>query len=223
MPSAVPLAAASGAARAYYRPREVARLAHRHGVYLIGRVVCVPGSRCSRRRGRIWRSSAPDGSVWRDERRARVGEPVRPRGSGTTSSRSRRWPRKPASTRSCSTTSASHPTVTSARAVYPGRTTRAPGARDRRLRRVRRAPARSARRARLDGRCSGCPRPVISGSARFRAGSRGTSTRSRRWRTRRSTANGELGIPDPVRRAGRDGLPDAGRLPPSAAGADVRT
>src|SRR5918994_533197 len=38
IPSAVPLASKVGAARQYYRPREAARLIHRKGVYLIGRV-----------------------------------------------------------------------------------------------------------------------------------------------------------------------------------------
>ncbi|MGE5691308.1 MAG: putative glycoside hydrolase [Pseudomonadota bacterium] len=40
VPSAVPLAREIGAAGRYYRPREVARLARRHGVYLVGRIVC---------------------------------------------------------------------------------------------------------------------------------------------------------------------------------------
>ena len=39
VPSSVPLARTVGAAKAYYKPREAARLAHRKGVYLIGRVV----------------------------------------------------------------------------------------------------------------------------------------------------------------------------------------
>jgi hypothetical protein len=39
MPSAVPLAKKVGAAKPYYRPRQVAKLIHSRGVYLIGRVV----------------------------------------------------------------------------------------------------------------------------------------------------------------------------------------
>ena len=39
VPSAVPLAGKIGAARPYYRPREVARMMHKKGIYLIGRVV----------------------------------------------------------------------------------------------------------------------------------------------------------------------------------------
>ena len=39
VPSAVPLAKKVGAAKPYYRPRQVARLVHARGIYLIGRVV----------------------------------------------------------------------------------------------------------------------------------------------------------------------------------------
>jgi hypothetical protein len=61
--SAVPLAAAAGAGRSYYRPREVARLAHRHGVYLIGRVVCFQDPLLARARPDL-AVERPDGSVW---------------------------------------------------------------------------------------------------------------------------------------------------------------
>jgi hypothetical protein len=61
--SAVPLAAAAGAGRSYYRPREVARLAHRHGVYLIGRVVCFQDPLLARARPDL-AVKRPDGSVW---------------------------------------------------------------------------------------------------------------------------------------------------------------
>jgi hypothetical protein len=40
VPSAVPFASRIGAARRYYKPRDAAMLARRHGVYLVGRIVC---------------------------------------------------------------------------------------------------------------------------------------------------------------------------------------
>jgi hypothetical protein len=64
VPSSVPLATASGAARAYYRPREVARLAHRHGIYLIGRVVSFQDPYLASARPDL-AIKRPDGSVWR--------------------------------------------------------------------------------------------------------------------------------------------------------------
>ena len=47
VPSAVPLATKVGAARPYYKPRQVATLAHARGVYLIGRVVMFEDPRLS--------------------------------------------------------------------------------------------------------------------------------------------------------------------------------
>jgi hypothetical protein len=64
VPSAVPLASSSGAARTYYRPREVARLAHQHGVYLIGRVVSFQDPMLASARPDL-AIKRPDGSVWR--------------------------------------------------------------------------------------------------------------------------------------------------------------
>lgn len=64
VPSAVPLAATSGAGRPYYRPRDVARLAHRHGVYLIGRVVSFQDPFLAAARPDL-AIKRPDGSVWR--------------------------------------------------------------------------------------------------------------------------------------------------------------
>ena len=64
VPSAVPLASSSRAARAYYRPREVARLAHQHGVYLIGRVVSFQDPMLAAARPDL-AIRRPDGSVWR--------------------------------------------------------------------------------------------------------------------------------------------------------------
>jgi hypothetical protein len=67
LPSSVPLARAVGAAKPYYKPREVARLAHRKGVYLIGRVVTFedpvlaagrPGLAIKNRDGSVWHNQA---------------------------------------------------------------------------------------------------------------------------------------------------------------------
>ena len=63
IPSAVPLATAVGAARSYYRPREAARLIHRKGVYLIGRVVTFEDPRLSEGKPELAIKN-PDGSVW---------------------------------------------------------------------------------------------------------------------------------------------------------------
>ena len=65
VPSAVPLATAVGAARPYYRPREVAKLVHRKGVYLIGRVVTFEDPRLSEGKPE-YAIKRPDGSVWRN-------------------------------------------------------------------------------------------------------------------------------------------------------------
>ena len=61
----IPLATTAGAARDFYAPRAVARLAHDRGVYLIGRIVVFEDPILSRARPdlAIRRS---DGSVWRD-------------------------------------------------------------------------------------------------------------------------------------------------------------
>ncbi len=63
IPSAVPLASAVGAARPYYRPREAAKLVHRKGVYLIGRVVTFEDPRLSEGKPELAIKN-PDGSVW---------------------------------------------------------------------------------------------------------------------------------------------------------------
>ncbi len=65
IPSAVPLATAVGAARPYYRPREAARLIHRKGIYLIGRVVTFEDPRLSEGKPEFAIKN-PDGSVWRN-------------------------------------------------------------------------------------------------------------------------------------------------------------
>jgi hypothetical protein len=61
--SAVPLAREVGAARPYYRPREVARAIHAKGVYLIGRVVVFEDPRLSAGRPELAIKN-PDGSLW---------------------------------------------------------------------------------------------------------------------------------------------------------------
>ena len=65
VPSAVPLARAVGAARPYYRPREVAQLVHGKGVYLIGRVVVFEDPMLSAGRPALAIKNT-DGSVWRN-------------------------------------------------------------------------------------------------------------------------------------------------------------
>ena len=61
--SAVPLATKVGAARPYYKPRQVATAAHARGVYLIGRVVMFEDPRLSEGRPDLALHN-PDGSVW---------------------------------------------------------------------------------------------------------------------------------------------------------------
>jgi hypothetical protein len=66
VPSAVPLATRVSAARPYYRPRQVARMAHAKGVYLIGRVVVFEDPRLSEGAPKHAIKNA-DGSVWRND------------------------------------------------------------------------------------------------------------------------------------------------------------
>jgi hypothetical protein len=66
VPSAVPLARAVGAAKPYYKPRRLARLAHAKGVYLIGRVVVFEDPVLSAARPALAIKN-PDGSVWRND------------------------------------------------------------------------------------------------------------------------------------------------------------
>jgi hypothetical protein len=65
VPSAVPLAKAVGAAKAYYRPKAVAKLARQRGVYLIGRIVCFEDPILSVARPEL-AIHRPDGSVWKN-------------------------------------------------------------------------------------------------------------------------------------------------------------
>ncbi len=63
VPSAVPLAIKIGAARPYYRPREVVAAVHAAGAYLIGRVVVFEDPKLARARPDL-AIQRPDGSVW---------------------------------------------------------------------------------------------------------------------------------------------------------------
>ena len=65
IPSTVPLASEVGAAKPYYRPREAAKLIHRKGVYLIGRVVTFEDPRLSEGKPE-YAIKTRDGSVWRN-------------------------------------------------------------------------------------------------------------------------------------------------------------
>ncbi len=64
VPSAVPLAKEVGAARPYYAPRRLARLAHARGVYLIGRIVVFEDPHLSEGAPELAIRNS-DGSVWR--------------------------------------------------------------------------------------------------------------------------------------------------------------
>jgi hypothetical protein len=65
VPSAVPLAKEVGAAKPYYAPRRLARLAHARGVYLIGRVVVFEDPRLAEGAPELAIKNA-NGSVWRN-------------------------------------------------------------------------------------------------------------------------------------------------------------
>jgi hypothetical protein len=64
-PSEVPSARAIGSARGYYRARPAALQARRHGVYLIGRVVCFQDPVLGETRPAL-ALKRPDGSLWRN-------------------------------------------------------------------------------------------------------------------------------------------------------------
>jgi hypothetical protein len=63
IPADVPLARTVGATRPFYNPRALARLAHRNGIYLIGRVVCFQDPKLAQGRPDL-AIKRPDGSVW---------------------------------------------------------------------------------------------------------------------------------------------------------------
>jgi hypothetical protein len=62
-PSGVPLATRVRAIRPYYNPRQVVRLAHRNGIYLIGRIVTFQDPQLASGRPDL-AVRRPDGSVW---------------------------------------------------------------------------------------------------------------------------------------------------------------
>jgi hypothetical protein len=65
VPSSVPLAGAIGAAKRYYRPRAAVEASRRHGVFLIGRIVCFEDPVLSAKRPQL-AIRRRDGSVWRN-------------------------------------------------------------------------------------------------------------------------------------------------------------
>ena len=113
VPSSVPLARRTGAASPYYNgeARSPAR-STRKGVYLIGRVVTFEDPVLSEKRPDLAIRTS-DGSIWHNNARPRLDEPVRPAGLATTTSTSPLPRCGPASTRSSSTTCASRATATS--------------------------------------------------------------------------------------------------------------
>ena len=64
--SAVPLATTVGAAKPYYKPRQLAKSAHARGIYLIGRVVMFEDPRLSEARPELAIHN-PNGSVWHND------------------------------------------------------------------------------------------------------------------------------------------------------------
>jgi hypothetical protein len=62
-PADVPLARAVGATRPFYNPKALVALAHRNGVYMIGRVVCFQDPKLAQGRPDL-AVQRPDGSVW---------------------------------------------------------------------------------------------------------------------------------------------------------------
>jgi hypothetical protein len=65
VPSSVPLARAIGAAKPYYKPREMARKVHAAGLYLVGRIVTFEDPVLSQRRPGLALHNA-DGSLWKN-------------------------------------------------------------------------------------------------------------------------------------------------------------
>jgi hypothetical protein len=59
----VPLARTVGATRLFYNPKALVALAHRNGIYMIGRVVCFQDPNLARERPDL-AIQRPDGSVW---------------------------------------------------------------------------------------------------------------------------------------------------------------
>ena len=60
----------------FYNPKALVALAHRNGIYMIGRVVCFQDPTLARERPDL-AIQRPDGSVWTTVGRARLGQPLR--------------------------------------------------------------------------------------------------------------------------------------------------
>ena len=141
-PADVPLARTVGATRPFYNPKALVALAHRNGIYMIGRVVCFqdpklaqgrPDLAIQRRDGSVWTTSAGIGWVNPYDRRVwdycvSVAEAAAKAGFDQIMFDYVRFP--------------SDGDIASA--VYPGKTSVARGPGDRRLRRVREEAARAA-------------------------------------------------------------------------------
>jgi hypothetical protein len=65
VPSSVPLARAIGAAKPYYKPRQMARKVHAAGLYLVGRIVAFEDPVLSQQRPELALHNA-DGSLWKN-------------------------------------------------------------------------------------------------------------------------------------------------------------
>jgi hypothetical protein len=63
MPPNVPLARTVGAARSFYNPKALVALAHRNGIYMIGRVVCFQDPKLAQGRPDL-AIQRPNGTVW---------------------------------------------------------------------------------------------------------------------------------------------------------------
>ena len=212
IPSAVPLATKVGAARPYYRPREAARLAHRKGVYLIGRVVTFEDPRLSEGKPE-YAIKNPDGSVWHNHA-----------GLGWTNPYDKRvWDYNVSIAEVAARAGFDEIQFDYVRfptdgdvdsIVYPKQD--GDGARlgDRAVRPLRAGAAEAARRPRLGRRLRPRRPRATSASARSRGGSRSTSTRSTRWSTRRTTARASTASRIRTRRPARR---SSGRSPTSGA------
>ncbi len=80
-PANVPLARTVGATRPFYNPKALVALAHRNGVYMIGRVVCFQDPKLAQGAAGS-RDPAAGRQRLDDQRRSRLGQPVRPPGLG---------------------------------------------------------------------------------------------------------------------------------------------
>ena len=167
-----------GATRPFYNPKALVALAHRNGIYMIGRVVCFqdpklaqsrPDLAIQRRDGSVWTTSAGLGWVNPYDRRVwdycvSVAEAAADAGFDQIMFDYVRFP--------------SDGDIASA--VYPGQDERPAGARHRRLRRVCEEAARAAAASASRPRSSGSRPRATSASARCRASSRSTPTASPR-------------------------------------------